>query len=33
VDIIELNAEIKNTVTKIDGLRSAIDVIIAEIEE
>ena len=33
VDITELNAEIKNTVTKIDRLRSAIDAIIAEIEE
>ncbi len=32
VDIKELNAEIKNTVAKIDRLRSDIDAIIAEIE-
>ena len=32
VDITKLNEEIKTTVTKIDKLRSAIDVIIAEIE-
>jgi len=32
IDIIELNAEIKTTVNKIDQLRTDIDVIVAEIE-
>ena len=32
VDIAELNAELKTTVTKIDQLRSDIDAIVAEIE-
>jgi type I restriction enzyme M protein len=32
IDITELNAEIKTTVTKIDKLRTDIDVIVAEIE-
>ncbi|MCO6524409.1 MAG: type I restriction-modification system subunit M [Candidatus Schmidhempelia sp.] len=32
IDIIQLNAEIKNTVARIDSLRSQIDAIVAEIE-
>ena len=32
VDIAELNAELKNTVTKITELRAQIDAIVAEIE-
>ncbi|MDQ7075342.1 MAG: type I restriction-modification system subunit M [Gammaproteobacteria bacterium] len=32
IDITELNAELKTTVTKIDGLRRDIEVIVAEIE-
>ena len=32
IDITQLNAELKTTVSKIDKLRSAIDVIVAEIE-
>ena len=32
VDIAELNAELKTTVSKIDQLRKDIDVIVAEIE-
>ncbi len=32
VDIVELNAELKTTVAKIDALRSDIDAIVAEIE-
>ncbi len=32
VDIVQLNAELKTTVTKIDQLRKEIDAIVAEIE-
>jgi type I restriction enzyme M protein len=32
IDITQLNAEIKTTVSKIDKLRSDIDAIVAEIE-
>ncbi|EBR7997462.1 type I restriction-modification system subunit M, partial [Salmonella enterica subsp. enterica serovar Panama] len=32
VDIVQLNAELKTTVAKIDRLRSEIDAIVAEIE-
>jgi type I restriction enzyme M protein len=32
IDIAKLNAEIKDTVAKIDSLRSQIDAIVAEIE-
>ncbi|EBR7997471.1 type I restriction-modification system subunit M, partial [Salmonella enterica subsp. enterica serovar Panama] len=32
VDIVQLNAELKTTVAKIDRLRSDIDAIVAEIE-
>ena len=32
VDIVQLNAELKTTVAKIDQLRKEIDAIVAEIE-
>jgi len=32
VDIVELNAELKSTVVRIDQLRSEIDSIVAEID-
>jgi type I restriction enzyme M protein len=32
VDIAQLNAELNTTVSKIDGLRSGIDAIVAKIE-
>jgi type I restriction enzyme M protein len=32
IDIIELNAELKNTVVRIDQLRAVIAAIVAEIE-